>query len=667
MRLSRACAAIVFRPRVRAAARRGLSATGCGLVRGWGAQRAIAVSSVWLLGFLLTAIAALGQAPAAPWPSRPYRALVVVERWSDPASVLVDHEKDDFQPVAALLKAWSIPFDMVRLDQQHLDNSYLFDREGRIRYGVVIWLADSPSYRNQDLASLEDAVRAGTSLLAVNSRCLDPALDRVLGLEFKSLYRANDVLRVTQPHFITGELAPKKGAQDVYEDQDRFWMGTQGAAVLIAQGQHPLLTVNQLDHNASGVWMGTAHLAALRDSLYWRRLFFRALVWCLGYVVQPNVDYSHRIEIELDDWGTADKGYLSYWHYLEPSEETLRQHLIAPLVRRNAVVSANVITGYVDRKTKRILSPWAQQFTDSYGLHQDFASTQRGLKAAVDAGVLEIQSHGWTHMQPDLDSPPGPWWTADLEGEGSAGGWYVEFGDERREMEIPAIVQRLHFLRSLEYLEEDFGQHPLEFRPGGAAWSPSYVNHTGRLAAQAGFGMCHVGDLFYYYLDHGLVLDMMGIAPQTNAQYDRPLHAELWPPHPDGPVMMVFHDRDLAYQPEFIERLLAALPAGYETISTNQYVGFLHAGIESAANDGWQLKFRFDEPYCAYFGNHPSSWRVWLSDPLREKLKSLPSLVITVDGKPLNTVNTSDLVHENLTIDIPAGLGEHVWTLRQAR
>src|SRR5271157_4349070 len=87
MRLSRACAAIVFRPRVRAAARRGLSATGCGLVRGWGAQRAIAVSSVWLLGFLLTAIAALGQAPAAPWPSRPYRALVVVERWSDPASV----------------------------------------------------------------------------------------------------------------------------------------------------------------------------------------------------------------------------------------------------------------------------------------------------------------------------------------------------------------------------------------------------------------------------------------------------------------------------------------------------------------------------------------------------------------------------------------------------
>jgi len=41
------------------------------------------------------------------------------------------------------------------------------------------------------------------------------------------------------------------------------------------------------------------------------------------------------------------------------------------------------------------------------------------------AGVLEIESHGWTHMQPDLDSPPGPWWNADLDGEASAIGCSV--------------------------------------------------------------------------------------------------------------------------------------------------------------------------------------------------------------------------------------------------
>jgi hypothetical protein len=49
-----------------------------------------------------------------------------------------------------------------------------------------------------------------------------------------------------------------------------------------------------------------------RDSGYWRSLFFRSLVWSLGYIVQPNIDYSHSIEIEIDDWGTSDKGYLSF-------------------------------------------------------------------------------------------------------------------------------------------------------------------------------------------------------------------------------------------------------------------------------------------------------------------------------------------------------------------
>src|SRR5436853_313567 len=83
----------------------------------------------------------------------------VVEKWSDPSSVLVDHEKDDFQPVAALLKAWSVPFDILRLDQQHLDASYLFDRSGDIRYGAVIWLADLPSYKDQNTVSLEEAAQ----------------------------------------------------------------------------------------------------------------------------------------------------------------------------------------------------------------------------------------------------------------------------------------------------------------------------------------------------------------------------------------------------------------------------------------------------------------------------------------------------------------------------
>ncbi len=627
------------------------------------------VSRIGLLCIALCVAAGCVEGLAAPWPIKPYRVLLVVERWSDPASLVVDHEKDDFQPVAALLKAWSVPFDIFRLDQQHLDESYLFDREGRIRYGAVVWLADSSSYPNQNLTSLQAAAVAGTSLLVAKSRFLDPALEQILGLKCKAAYSATDSLHTTQPHFITRELAGQK--MDPFDASwnfsPRVWVEPQGAQVLIAQTSHPVLTVNRSGENSSAIWMGAQSVADLRDSAYWRGLFFRSLVWSLGYLMVPNLDYAHSIEIEIDDWGTSDKGYLSYWRYLEPSEETLREHLIAPLQKRHAVVAANVITGYVDRKTKRILSPWDQKFSDLYGLHQDYGSTRKGLLDAVAAGVLEIQSHGWTHMQPDLDSPPGPWWTADLDGEASHDGWYTEFGDERRHEEVPAIVQLFHMEQGMKYIQEDFGQLPLELRHGGSGWGKSYVNSTGRIAALAGFGIFHAEPNFYYYLAPDLVLDMTGISPQTEAGYDRPLHAEQWPAHPDGPVMMVFHDRDIALQPDFIERLFDAFPPDYQTVSANQVIGYEHARIAAGATDGWEIAFEYPESYGQYFHNHASSWRLWLSDALREKIQSVPTLVVSVDGKHPAKVEEKKLAQDSLEIDLPPGLGSHVWKLSPAR
>jgi peptidoglycan/xylan/chitin deacetylase (PgdA/CDA1 family) len=600
---------------------------------------------------------------AAPWAIRPYRTLVVVEHWSDPASVLVNHEKDDFQPVVALLKAWSVPFDIFRLDQQRLDDSYLFDRERRIRYGAVIWLADSPSYEDQSLSFLQNAVERGTSLVVAHSRFLDPALEQLLGLKFKSPYTATDPLKTTQPHFITRELGRQKldPLDASWDFSVRPWVENKGAQVLIAQSSHPVLTVNSPVPGASAIWMGVPNLNELRDSPYWRGLFFRAMIWSLGYLVVPNMDYSHTIEVEIDDWGTSDKGYLSYWRYLEPNEEMLRERLIAPLQKRHAVVSANVITGYMDRQTKRIVSPWSQEFTDLYGLHQDFSSTQKGLKAAVAAGVLEIQSHGWTHMLPDLYSPPGPWWTADLAGEASVDGWYKEFGDERRGLEVPAVVQLFHLQRSIEYLKEDFGQRPLELRPGGGAWSKSYANHTARVAAQAGFGLFHAEPSCYYYLDRNLALDMTGISPHATLSYDHPIHAEQWPAHPDGPFMAVFHDRDISLQLDFIERMFGALPSGYQMVSANQYIAYEHARIDSLASDGWTVNFNYDEFYCPYFAQHASSWRVWVSDTLREQLQSAEHLVVAIDGKAQPEINATDFVRDSLEVDVPAGLGHHVW------
>ena len=289
---------------------------------------------------------------------------------------------------------------------------------------------------------------------------------------------------------------------------------------------------------------------------------------------------------------------------------------------------------------------------------------------AVKAGVLEIESHGWTHMQPDLESPPGPWWTADLEGEASSDGWYTEFADDRRGIESPAIVQLFHMRRSLEYLQEDFGQRALELRPGGSGWSKSQFNNTGRLAAQAGFGLFHAEPDFYYYLDRDLVLDMTGIAPQVGTtSYDRltELHPERWPAHPDGPV-------DPPHRRAFARFFAAWAQRDGDTMARLMYSMSSANPDNAAAFERFRSaiiefvgRFNFDKHYCAYFESHPSSWVLRFSDPFRQQLEGVKYLDVSVDGKAPTQIKAAEFLHETVTLDLPAGLGSHVWKLQAVR
>jgi hypothetical protein len=95
----------------------------------------------------------------------------------------------------------------------------------------------------------------------------------------------------------------------------------------------------------------------------------------------------------------------------------------------------------------------------------------------------------------------------------------------------------------------------------------------------------------------------------------------------------------------------------------NEYVGFLHTRIESLTGEGWQFAFHFDQPYCEYQENHASAWQVWLADPLLEELKSSRAVSLSVDGKAPARLKTTDVLHQPMRIEIPAGLGQHVWRL----
>lgn len=150
--------------------------------------------------FSIVVIRAAAQEPSKPALLKPYRALLVVETRGDPASQVIT-DKDAFQPVAALLKAWSVPFDILRLDQQNLGAGYLFERSGAARYGVVLWLADFESYAGKNLQILSEAVQSGASLVVVNSRFADPVLENILGLKFHASYSATDPFVLGPAHF----------------------------------------------------------------------------------------------------------------------------------------------------------------------------------------------------------------------------------------------------------------------------------------------------------------------------------------------------------------------------------------------------------------------------------------------------------------------------------
>jgi hypothetical protein len=150
------------------------------------------------------------------------------------------------------------------------------------------------------------------------------------------------------------------------------------------------------------------------------------------------------------------------------------------------VLSINTVPGFLDDKQHRIVPTWKQQFTDEFGTKQDYVSTKKGLDAGIAAGVFEIHSHGWTHMQPDLSSAPG-WWGTPLDGERAEIGWYREFYDVRRDKEISAAEQKFHMQQSAEWFKTEFGASPLEFSTGGNGVSRSPDNNTWRLAAKVGY------------------------------------------------------------------------------------------------------------------------------------------------------------------------------------
>ena len=567
----------------------------------------------------------------------PYRFLLVIgNQWHDPASKLIE-AGGEFPVVATLLKTWGVPFDILRLDQERFDRYYLLDREGRPRYGTIIWDADPEVANPKDMAFLSTLVDShGLGLVVLGNTVAAPDVAAAAGLEYVSEHRLPDGLTFAADQFITRGL---QGRDKEFPVEDGSYVPgskvkVKDATVLARRGHLPFLTVR-----GRVVWLGADRASVQIRYQIVRDIFKRALVYAQGYMLYA--EYPKSMMLFMDDIGTSDRTYLPYWHYRTLDEDAIRKGLIEPLKRHHAVLMEDIITGYVDRKTRSIVAPWKQQVIDEIDgktLH-DYVSAKRGLDAGLREGVLEIQCHGYTHMLPDLESPPGPFWDAPMDGTGTLG-FDEEFGDRLRGKDVPAITQRFLMQRGLEYLHQDFGVVPLFVINGGSGKSLSYPHHSARLGAEMDFGLGHFNAV--WYLGKDLALDMEQVVLDGSWAHDRTINPTDIPWTIDAPHSLIFHDRDVSIDITAADRLLTGLGPGIRYMTANEYSGYLHARIEKGNEPGKPLSLAvfYDDHYCRYFASHDSMWTLHLSDDMRRELKAAGP--------------------EKQTVTIPKGLGTHV-------
>jgi hypothetical protein len=426
-------------------------------------------------------------------------------------------------------------------------------------------------------------------------------------------------------------------------------------------GDNPQFTVRDVSKETKVVWIGGGK-DWFRKYPVMRSIFRKALVYSIGYGVF-NDNFDNGLIFIMDDVGCGEHSYSLRWHYPTPAKDTLIKYLIEPLEKYGFMMVQNITPGFADPERKIIISPWTvKPFKDRFGNWQDYGSTKEGLDEGLRRGVFEIQPHrAWSHMNWDLDSPPGPWWGTPIDGELAVTDWYNEVVDVRRDnAPVPSNDLLFIYKMGIDAIKKSFGVTALaaEVRPG-AELKPGKPGgyDNGRIAAIAGLGVsreCYVG------FDHTIEFTMM------------------------MPVQFTCHDLDLTAKTNYIadeteagwdkllkmttEQLTSSKIAGgrrlnihdnlnwIESRKNKHWMGFnetcayLHTNISSPVNNG--IEFFYDDHYCKYFEKKTSTWTLELSDSFRETLGNNAS--VDIDGKKFLTSPKSTQI-----IEISAGLGTH--------
>jgi hypothetical protein len=628
---------------------------------------------------------------------KPFRVLIIIgDQWTDPMSYNIDPTRvkgTDFLDVVNMLKIWGVPFDILRLDEQRLQINRFLDSEAKPNYGCVIWMADPDKLKgySANYLTLKRAVEEyGISMIALFDYIKTKQVADIVGVDYKDV---KDVLlgenagkfSVSAEHYITSGATnvmlpdQKQNASISIPDANGITpiankpinsnmlvsvvrcTAKDSTKVLGSIGENPQFVVRDVSKDTKVVWIGGGK-DWFRKYPAMRNIFRKALVYSIGYGVF-NDNFDNGFIFIMDDVGCGEHSYSLRWHYPTPAKDTLIKYLIEPLEKRGLMMVQFLTPGFANPEKQIIESSWSvKPFKDIFGNWQDFGSTKEGLDEGLRRGVFEIQAHrAWSHMNWDLDSPPGPWWGSPIDGELAVTDWYNEVVDVRRDnAPVPSNDLLFIYKMGIDAIKKSFGVTALaaEVRPG-AEIKPGKPGgyDNGRIAAIAGIGVsreCYVG------FDHTIEFTMM------------------------MPQQFTCHDLDLTAQTNYIadeteagwdkllnmstEQLKSSKIAGGRRINLhdnlnwiesrkdkhwmgfNETCAYLHTDITSPTKSG--IEFHFDDHYCRYFEKEASRWTLELSDAFLKDLGN--SVSLSIDSKKISL--SPDLKQ---IIEIPAGLGTH--------
>ena len=441
---------------------------------------------------------------------KPFRVLVVIDyQWTDPQSYSIDFRRvkgEEFIDVVSMLKIWGIPFDVLRLDEQRLQINRFLDGQADPNYGCIIWMADPDklSGASANFQTLKRAVEEyGISMIALFDNIKTKQVADLVGVSYQNvksmeLGAKGGKFSITGKHFITADatglnLPDKKLADSVSvpaangitlktsesnEDQTTVSVINcqvmDSAKVLATIDNIPQLVVRDINSSTKAIWIGGGK-DWFRKYPVMREIFRKSLVYAIGYGIF-NDNFENGFIFIMDDVGCSEHAWSLKWHYPTPRKDTLIKYLIEPLEKYGFMMVQNITPGFANPEKQIIESPWTvKPFKDIFGNWQDYGSTKEGLDEGLRRGVFEIQPHrAWSHMNWDLDSPPGPWWGSPVGGEMAVTDWYNEIVDVRRGRKPVPSNDLLFIYRSgIDAVKKAFGVVPLsaEVRTGAEVTS----------------------------------------------------------------------------------------------------------------------------------------------------------------------------------------------------